>query len=100
MEADLEKARSESASLERQLADLRERLGDSEGQLRSMRAQVRQMETELLDLARPKEALREDLPKRAIEKYKESCADGAGIAGVRVSAGSSPTPGSASGGRD
>ncbi|RWV94972.1 hypothetical protein GW17_00042443, partial [Ensete ventricosum] len=57
MEADLEKARSESTSLERQLADLRERLGDSEGQLRSARAQ---------------EALREDLPKRAIEKYKES----------------------------
>ncbi|RWW63196.1 hypothetical protein BHE74_00029638 [Ensete ventricosum] len=30
------------------------------------------METELLDLARSKEALREDLPKRAVEKYKES----------------------------
>ncbi|RRT31491.1 hypothetical protein B296_00051578 [Ensete ventricosum] len=72
MEADLEKARSESASLERQLADLRERLGDSEGQLRSARAQVRQMETELLDLAQSKEALREDLPKRVVKKYKES----------------------------
>ncbi|RZR81839.1 hypothetical protein BHM03_00008141 [Ensete ventricosum] len=70
--ADLEKARSESANLERQLADLRERLGDSEGQLRSARAQVCQMEIELLDLARSKEALREDLPKRAIEEYKES----------------------------
>ncbi|RRT43270.1 hypothetical protein B296_00030749 [Ensete ventricosum] len=72
VEVDLEKARSESASLERQLADLHERLGDSEGQLRSARAQVRQMETELRDLARSKEALWEDLPKRAIEKYKES----------------------------
>ncbi|RWV85379.1 hypothetical protein GW17_00052829 [Ensete ventricosum] len=72
VEADLEKARSESASLERQLADLRERLGDSEGQLRRARAQVRQMETKLLDLARSKEALREDLPKRVVEKYKES----------------------------
>ncbi|RWW18546.1 hypothetical protein GW17_00017460 [Ensete ventricosum] len=30
------------------------------------------METEMLDLARSKEALREDLPKRAVEKYKES----------------------------
>ncbi|RRT32220.1 hypothetical protein B296_00047472 [Ensete ventricosum] len=30
------------------------------------------METELLDLARSKKDLREDLPKRAIEKYKES----------------------------
>ncbi|RRT53457.1 hypothetical protein B296_00028174 [Ensete ventricosum] len=30
------------------------------------------METELLDLARSKEALREDLPKRVIEEYKES----------------------------
>ncbi|RWV78620.1 hypothetical protein GW17_00060380, partial [Ensete ventricosum] len=28
--------------------------------------------TELLNLARSKEALREDLPKRAIEEYKES----------------------------
>ncbi|RRT76474.1 hypothetical protein B296_00006355 [Ensete ventricosum] len=72
VEADLEKALSESASLERQLADLRKRLGDSEGQPRSTRAQVRQMETELLDLARSKEALREDLPKRAVKKYKES----------------------------
>ncbi|RZS23152.1 hypothetical protein BHM03_00056020 [Ensete ventricosum] len=72
VEAELEKTRSESASLERQLADIRERLGDSEGQLRSARAQVRQMETKLLDLARSKEALREDLPKRAIEEYKES----------------------------
>ncbi|RRT33197.1 hypothetical protein B296_00058346 [Ensete ventricosum] len=72
VEAELEKTRSESASLERRLADLRERLGDSEGQLWSARAQVRQMETELLDLARSKETLREDLPKRAIEEYKES----------------------------
>ncbi|RRT78694.1 hypothetical protein B296_00011606 [Ensete ventricosum] len=72
VEAELEKSRSESASLERQLADLRERLGDSEGQLRSARAQVRQMETELLNLDRSKEALREDLPKRTIEEYKES----------------------------
>ncbi|RWW71577.1 hypothetical protein BHE74_00020660 [Ensete ventricosum] len=71
-EAELEKSRSESASLERQLVDLREWLGDSEGQLRSARARVRQMETELLDLTRSKEALREDLPKRAIEEYKES----------------------------
>ncbi|RRT32549.1 hypothetical protein B296_00048702 [Ensete ventricosum] len=53
------------------LVDLHERLGDSEGQLQSARAQVRQMETELLDLARSKEALWEDLLKRAIEKYKE-----------------------------
>ncbi|RZR77527.1 hypothetical protein BHM03_00002639 [Ensete ventricosum] len=52
VEADLEKARSESDSLERQLADLHERLGDSEGQLRR--------------------GSPEDLPKRAIEKYKES----------------------------
>ncbi|RRT42263.1 hypothetical protein B296_00053372 [Ensete ventricosum] len=51
VEADLEVARAESASLERQLADLHERLGNSEGQLRGARAQVRQMETELLDLA-------------------------------------------------
>ncbi|RZS20905.1 hypothetical protein BHM03_00053478 [Ensete ventricosum] len=72
VEVDLEKARSGSANLVRQLANLRERLGDSEGQLRSARAQVRQMETELLDLAQSKEALREDLPKRAIEKYKKS----------------------------
>ncbi|RRT47657.1 hypothetical protein B296_00028314 [Ensete ventricosum] len=72
VEADLEKARSGSTNLERQLADLRERLGDSEGQLRSAKAQVRQMETKLLDLARSKEALREDLPKRAFEEYKES----------------------------
>ncbi|RWW39599.1 hypothetical protein BHE74_00055060 [Ensete ventricosum] len=72
VEADLEKARSESANLERQLADLRKRLGDSKGQLRSARAQVPQMETELLDLARSKEALWEDLLKRAVEKYKES----------------------------
>ncbi|RWW38302.1 hypothetical protein BHE74_00056475 [Ensete ventricosum] len=34
VEADLEKARLESASLERQLANLHKRLGDSEGQLR------------------------------------------------------------------
>ncbi|RRT34180.1 hypothetical protein B296_00059010 [Ensete ventricosum] len=72
VEADLEKARLESASMERQLADLDEWLEDSEGQLRSARAKVQQMEIELLDLARSKEALREDLPKRAIEKYKES----------------------------
>ncbi|RRT42979.1 hypothetical protein B296_00021957 [Ensete ventricosum] len=45
VEADLEVARAESASLERQL---------------------------LLDLARSKEALREDLPKKAVEEYKES----------------------------
>ncbi|RWW79714.1 hypothetical protein BHE74_00011982, partial [Ensete ventricosum] len=68
VEADLEKARLESAILESQLVDLRERLDDSEGQLRCARAQVREMETELLDLARYKEALREDLPKRAIGK--------------------------------
>ncbi|RRT58207.1 hypothetical protein B296_00018481 [Ensete ventricosum] len=72
VEADLEKVRSESANLERQLVNLRKRLGDSKGQLRSPRAQVLQMETKLLDLARSKEALWEDLPKRAIEKYKES----------------------------
>ncbi|RWW46514.1 hypothetical protein BHE74_00047548 [Ensete ventricosum] len=72
VEADLEVARAESASLERQLVDLRERLDDSEGQLRGVRAQVRQMETELLDLARSMEALREDLPKKAVEDYKES----------------------------
>ncbi|RRT82462.1 hypothetical protein B296_00000579 [Ensete ventricosum] len=29
------------------------------------------METKMLDLARSKEALREDLPKRVVEKYKE-----------------------------
>ncbi|RWW60548.1 hypothetical protein BHE74_00032451 [Ensete ventricosum] len=62
VEANLEVARVGLASLERQLADLRERLGDSEGQLRGARTQVRQMETELLDLSRSKEALREDLP--------------------------------------
>ncbi|RRT57402.1 hypothetical protein B296_00023876 [Ensete ventricosum] len=72
VEVELEKTHSESASLERQLVDLRERLSDSEGQLRGARAQVHQMETELLDLARSKEALREALPKRAIEEYKES----------------------------
>ncbi|RWW38862.1 hypothetical protein BHE74_00055868, partial [Ensete ventricosum] len=72
VEAELEKTRSESASLERRLADLWEWLGDSEGQLQSARAQVRQMETELLDLARSKETLREDLSKRAIEEYNES----------------------------
>ncbi|RWW73339.1 hypothetical protein BHE74_00018791, partial [Ensete ventricosum] len=33
---------------------------------------VCQMEIELLDLAWSKEALRKDLPKRAIEEYKES----------------------------
>ncbi|RRT78490.1 hypothetical protein B296_00010805 [Ensete ventricosum] len=71
-EVELEQFRSESASQERQLADLREWPGNSEGQLRGARARVRQMETELLDLARSKEALREDLPKRAIEEYKES----------------------------
>ncbi|RRT57172.1 hypothetical protein B296_00027661 [Ensete ventricosum] len=71
-EAELENTRSESASLERQLADLRERLGNSKGQLRSARARLHQMEIELLDLARSKEALREDLPKRPIEEYKES----------------------------
>ncbi|RRT72954.1 hypothetical protein B296_00021111, partial [Ensete ventricosum] len=71
VEADLEKARSGPTNLERQLADLRERLGNSEGQLRSARAQVHQMETELLDLAQSKEALQEDLSKRAIEEYKE-----------------------------
>ncbi|RZS08471.1 hypothetical protein BHM03_00039455 [Ensete ventricosum] len=72
VEADLEVARAESTSIERQLADLRERLDDSEGQLRGARAQVHQMETELLDLARSKKALREDLPKKAIEDYKKS----------------------------
>ncbi|RRT33300.1 hypothetical protein B296_00043503 [Ensete ventricosum] len=72
VKAELEQFRSELASQERQLADLRERLGDSEGQLQGARARVRQMETELLDLARSKEALREDLPKRVIEEYKES----------------------------
>ncbi|RWW43970.1 hypothetical protein BHE74_00050312 [Ensete ventricosum] len=71
-EAELEKSRSESASLERQLVDLRERLGDSKGQLRSARARVCEMETELLNLTRSKEALREDLLKRAIDEYKES----------------------------
>ncbi|RWV97452.1 hypothetical protein GW17_00039753 [Ensete ventricosum] len=30
------------------------------------------METELLDLTQSKEALREDLPKKAVEEYKES----------------------------
>ncbi|RRT82084.1 hypothetical protein B296_00013901, partial [Ensete ventricosum] len=72
VEADLEKARLESASLERQLANLHERLGDSDGQLRSARTQVQQMETELLDLARSKEVLWEDLSKRTVEKYKAS----------------------------
>ncbi|RRT75391.1 hypothetical protein B296_00031264 [Ensete ventricosum] len=70
--ADLEVARAGSASLERQLADLREQLDDSEDQLRGARAQVRQMEIELPDLARSKEALREDLLKKAIKEYKES----------------------------
>ncbi|RRT42141.1 hypothetical protein B296_00050588 [Ensete ventricosum] len=72
VEADLEVAPAESASIERQLADLRERLDNSEGQLRGARAQVHQMETELLDLARSKKALREDLPKKAVEDYKKS----------------------------
>ncbi|RWW62739.1 hypothetical protein BHE74_00030116 [Ensete ventricosum] len=72
VEADLEVARAESTSIERQLADLRERLDDSEGQLRGARAQVHQMETELLDLARSKKALREDLQKKAVEDYKKS----------------------------
>ncbi|RRT46118.1 hypothetical protein B296_00014372 [Ensete ventricosum] len=71
-DAELEQSRSKSASQERQLVDLREWLGDSEGQLRGARARVRQMETKLLDLARSKEALWEDLPKRANEEYKES----------------------------
>ncbi|RRT81830.1 hypothetical protein B296_00021216, partial [Ensete ventricosum] len=66
VEADLEIARVELANLQRQLADLQEQLDDSEGQLRGARAQVRQMETELLELTRSKDALREDLPKRAI----------------------------------
>ncbi|RRT81125.1 hypothetical protein B296_00015273, partial [Ensete ventricosum] len=83
MEVDLEKARSGSANLERLLADLRERLGDFECQLRSARAQVRQMETELLDLARSKEALQEGLLKRAIEEYKDSPGFEMGL--VRVS---------------
>ncbi|RRT58376.1 hypothetical protein B296_00038443 [Ensete ventricosum] len=49
-----------------------EQLDDSKGQLRGVRAQVRQMETELLDLARSKDALREELLRRAIEDYKKS----------------------------
>ncbi|RZS18250.1 hypothetical protein BHM03_00050514 [Ensete ventricosum] len=71
-DADLEIARAESASLERQLADLQEQLDDYEGQLRGVRAQVRQMETELLNLARSMDALREELLRRAIEDYKKS----------------------------
>ncbi|RWW41557.1 hypothetical protein BHE74_00052966, partial [Ensete ventricosum] len=71
-DADLEIARAESASLERQLADLQEQLDDYEGQLRGVRAQVRQMETELLNLARSKDALREELLRRVIEDYKKS----------------------------
>ncbi|RWW62599.1 hypothetical protein BHE74_00030267 [Ensete ventricosum] len=42
------------------------------GQLRSARTQVRQMETELLELTRSKDALREDLPRKTIEDYKKS----------------------------
>ncbi|RZR78949.1 hypothetical protein BHM03_00004511, partial [Ensete ventricosum] len=72
VEADLAIARVELANLQRQLVDLQEQLDDSEGQLRGARAQVRQMETELLELTRSKDALREDLPKRAIEDYKKS----------------------------
>ncbi|RZR82910.1 hypothetical protein BHM03_00009440 [Ensete ventricosum] len=70
--ADLEMAQVESASLERQIDDLQKRLDDSEGQLRGARAQVCQMETELLDLTRSKDVLREELPRRAIEDYKKS----------------------------
>ncbi|RZS22497.1 hypothetical protein BHM03_00055285 [Ensete ventricosum] len=83
VEAELEKTRSELASLERRLDDLRKRLGDFEGQLRSSRAQVCQMETELLDLARSKETLREDLPKRSIEEYKESLGFEMGLVRIR-----------------
>ncbi|RRT39000.1 hypothetical protein B296_00045988 [Ensete ventricosum] len=101
IEAELEKSRSESTSLERQLADLRERLGDSEGQFRSARARVRQMETELLDLARSNEALREDLSKRAIEESKELPGFEMGLVQMgRVSTGSVPTIASTSVGRD
>ncbi|RWV78369.1 hypothetical protein GW17_00060680, partial [Ensete ventricosum] len=71
-EADLEIARAESVNLRRQLTDSREQLDDSEGQLRGARTQVRQMETELLELTRSKDALWEDLPRRAIEDYKKS----------------------------
>ncbi|RRT64085.1 hypothetical protein B296_00035329 [Ensete ventricosum] len=42
------------------------------GQLRGVRTQVRQIEIELLELTRSKDALQEDLPRRAIEDYKKS----------------------------
>ncbi|RRT61825.1 hypothetical protein B296_00008693 [Ensete ventricosum] len=54
----------------RQLADALERLADSEGQLRKVRTQVREMEDELLKLTRAMDALRVDLPKQAVEEYK------------------------------
>ncbi|RWW81437.1 hypothetical protein BHE74_00010193 [Ensete ventricosum] len=66
---ELDEANSRRASVARRSPGTAGRL---RGQLRSARARVRQMETELLNLARSKEALREDLPKRAIEEYKES----------------------------
>ncbi|RRT79600.1 hypothetical protein B296_00005180 [Ensete ventricosum] len=70
--AELEGAQAESANLRRQLADSRGQLDDSESQLRSAMTQVRQMETELLELTQSKDALRVDLPRRAIKDYKQS----------------------------
>ncbi|RWW85526.1 hypothetical protein BHE74_00005780 [Ensete ventricosum] len=79
VEVELEEAREELAHLRRHLADsqgeLAEfcgQLNDSKSQLWNTRTQVREMETELLELTRSKDALRVDLPKRAIEDYKKS----------------------------
>ncbi|RZS12147.1 hypothetical protein BHM03_00043545 [Ensete ventricosum] len=53
-------------------ADLRPLTQGMLGQLRGVRTQVRQIEIELLELTRSKDALQEDLPRRAIEDYKKS----------------------------
>ncbi|RWV79517.1 hypothetical protein GW17_00059330 [Ensete ventricosum] len=55
-----------------ELAEFCGQLDDSKSQLWNTRTQVREMEIELLELTRSKDALRVDLPKRAIEDYKKS----------------------------
>ncbi|RWW63562.1 hypothetical protein BHE74_00029255 [Ensete ventricosum] len=69
LKTELEEATREWESLD-QLADALERLADSEGQQRKVRIQFREMEDELLKLTRPMDALRVDLPKHAVEEYK------------------------------